>query len=503
MRKTKVIFIKNAITLTATSLLLRAVGMFFRAWLAGTIGSEGIGLYGQIFSVYMLFYGLSSSGLNLAVTRLVSEELVLGGRRGAGLVMKRCMLAAAIISLSFAALIFFGADFISVKLLGDTRVQPALKILPLSLPFSSLCSCIKGYFMARKKSAPGSLSQLLEEAVRMGVIMSLAVNAAKKGLKHACCVVVFGDTIAEVSSCLLVYIIYLFDKRKIKPENAQNIPKDSVLKKIFHIAMPVSVGRGLNSLLRTAETFMVPTGLQKYGLDRDASLSVFGLVKGMALPLLFFPASLLNAMATLLIPEMSEAVAGEKSYKIKYAVEKSLNIILLTSIPFAALFFFGGDSFGRLIYKDNEVGGIIKLLSPLVPLMYIDSISDGLLKGLDQQNITFRNSLIDSISRLVLIFLTLPIFGTAGFIGIMYLSNLFTSLLNLTRLIKISKARISIFKKAFLPLLFAFVSCYISNSFLSFINLPDFFFCLLFSVLSLSSYAILTLSTGCFSKNDI
>ena len=503
MRKSKVIFIKNAITLTITSLLLRGIGMFFRAWLAGTIGSDGIGLYGQIFSVYMLFYGLSSSGLNLAVTRLVSEELVLGGRRGANLVVKRCMLAATVISLFFAALIFFGADFISIKLLGDARVQPALKILPLSLPFSCACSCMKGYFMARKKSAPGSMAQLLEEAVRMGIIMSLAASAVKKGLRYACSVVIFGDTVAEACSCLLVYIMFVIDKRKIKPENAQNITKEALFQKIFHIAMPISVGRGLNSVLRTVETFMVPAGLQKYGLSRDASLSVFGLVKGMALPLLFFPASLLNAMATLLIPEMSEAVAGEKSYKIKYAVEKSLNIILLTSIPFAALFFFGGDAFGRLIYKDSEVGSIIKLLSPLVPLMYIDSISDGLLKGLDQQNITFRNSTIDSAARLVLIFFTLPLFGTAGFIGIMYLSNLFTSLSNLTRLIKVSKAQVNIFKKAVLPILFAFACGYVSNSLLSFLNLPDFFFCLLLSALSLSSYAILTLSTGCFGKNDI
>ena len=174
---------------------------------------------------------------------------------------------------------------------------------------------------------------------------------------------------------------------------------------------------------------------------------------------------MLNALATLLIPEMSEAVAGEKSYKIKYAVEKSINIILITSIPFSALFFFGADSFGRLIYKDAKVGEMIKYLSPLVPLMYIDSISDGLLKGLDQQNITFRNSIIDSLARLLLILIFLPRLGTYGFIVIMYLSNLFTSLLNLSRLIKVSGAKISGFKKVFLPLAFAFASGYTVNSF--------------------------------------
>lgn len=503
MRKTKVIFIKNAITLTVTSLLLRAIGMFFRAWLAGNIGSDGIGLYSQVFSVYMLISGLSSSGLNLAVTRLVSEELILGGRKGANLIVKRCLLAAGLISSLFAALIFFGKEFLSVNILGDERVVSAFKILPISLPFSSLCACLKGYFMARKKSAPNSLSQILEQAVRMGIIMSLAAKAAKNGLEEACRLVVFGDTVAEISSCVLVYIMYLADKKKVHPKDKAYICKDSVYKKICHIAFPVSLGRGLNSLLRTVENFLVPSGLNKFGLSRDASLSVFGMVKGMALPLLFFPASLLNALATLLIPEMSEAVAGEKAYKIKYAVEKSLNIILITSIPFSALFFFGAEPFGRLIYKDTEVGQIIKLLSPLVPLMYIDSISDGLLKGLDQQNITFRNSIIDSLSRLVLIILLLPRLGTAGFIGIMYLSNLFTSLLNLKRLKKVSSAKVGCFKKVFLPLTFAFASGYTVNSFLSVLKLQDLSYCILFSIFSLSLYALLTLITGCFGRNDL
>ena len=503
MRKTKVIFIKNAITLTVTSLLLRAVGMFFRAWLAGTIGSDGIGLYSQVFSVYMLVSGLSSSGLNLAVTRLVSEELILGGRRGADLIMKRCVSAAAAICTCFAVLIFFGRNFLSLSLIGDVRVEPAFKILPISLPFSAVCACFKGYFMARKKSLPGSCSQLLEQAVRMGVIMSLAARSLKKGLEYACSVVVLGDTVAEISSCILVYIMFLIDKKKIEPQKGAHIYKGELSKKIFHIAFPVSLGRGLNSLLRTAENFLVPFGLVQFGLSRDASLSIFGLIKGMALPLLFFPASLLNALATLLIPEMSEAVAGEKDYKIKYAVEKSLNIILITSIPFSALFYFGADAFGQLIYKDAEVGTFLKLLSPLVPLMYIDSISDGLLKGLDQQNITFRNSIVDSAARLILIYLLLPRLGAIGFIGIMYLSNLFTSSLNLYRLIKISKARINILKKVFFPLVFAFSVSFAANSFLVPLRLPNLFFAVIFTAASLLGYTILTLTTGCFGRNDI
>ena len=89
MRKT--VFIKNAAILTASSLILRFAGILFKVWLAARIGAEGIGLYQLIFSVYVLASTFATSGISTAVTRLVTEEMALGSKKGVKKILLRCI----------------------------------------------------------------------------------------------------------------------------------------------------------------------------------------------------------------------------------------------------------------------------------------------------------------------------------------------------------------------------------------------------------------------------
>ena len=186
MRTSKVIFIKNALLLTVTGLIIRFLGMLFRVWLASAIGAEGIGLYNQIFSFYMLASAFASTGINTAVTRMVSEELARNNGKGVQMVLTRCVAVTLIIALASAAVIFFGAGFISSVLIGDARAVYALRTLPLSLPFMGLSSCLKGYFIARKRSGPASSSQIFEQLARIGLIFFLLNRCKGQGIGAAC-----------------------------------------------------------------------------------------------------------------------------------------------------------------------------------------------------------------------------------------------------------------------------------------------------------------------------
>ena len=137
------IFIKNTVVLVATSLVLRSVGIFFRVWLAEKIGSEGMGLYQLIFSVYVLAATFATSGVSTAVTRLVADNEHKGKRA-----VERIMCTATAVTLVAAAVsvavVYFGAEPIAAYLLKDTRAVPSLKILSFSLPFMGLSSCFRG-----------------------------------------------------------------------------------------------------------------------------------------------------------------------------------------------------------------------------------------------------------------------------------------------------------------------------------------------------------------------
>ncbi len=499
----KTIFIKNAAILTASSLILRFIGIVFKVWLAGKIGSEGIGLYQLTFSVYVLAATFATSGICTAVTRLLADEMALGSKKGVKKILGRSIFLTLFIAIITHCLLFFGAEFIAGRLLGDIRATLAIKILSFSLPFMGVSSCIKGYFFARRKATPNALTQLFEQSVRIGVILVYIKLFGNRGIAFSCAGVLLGDAVAEGLSFLVLYLGYLADSKRLSSLKGRALPPYPVAREITRIALPITLGRYLNSILRTAENILVPKTLSKYGGSTLSALSQFGMIKGMALPILFFPSTLLNALSTLLIPEMSSALAQGRKGLVKYGTQRILQITGLVSFVFSAIFFVAGREIGALIYKNEDVGILIKLLAPLVPLMYLDSISDGILKGLDQQNFTFLTAVCDSSLRIVLILLILGSRGLLGFIGIMYFSNIFTCFLHVKRLLKVSGAKIKFLKQIFLPLMFAFASAFAFDTVLGQMNLSNLVYIILICVLSGFSYFAYLFLTKTVTTDDV
>ncbi len=499
----KTVFIKNAAILTFSSLVLRFIGIIFKVWLAAHIGSEGIGLYQIIFSVYMLAATLVTSGISTAVTRLCADELALGTSRGVKKILHRSIALTVIIAAFCTAVLFFGAKVIAHYALSDMRAVPAIKILSFSLAFMGISSCFKGYFIARRKASPTATSQLFEQAVRIATVMIIVTRFSHRGLAFVCGAVLFGDTVSEICSAIYLWVLYLLDRRHINGLSGRARPPFAIVKTVCSIMVPISSGRCLNSILRTIESILVPKGLASHRLSGENALSQFGMIKGMALPILFFPSTLLSALSTLLIPEISEAAARGHKTVVKTAAERIITITTLISFVFAAIFAVGGETVGILVYKSKDVGFLIKALSPIVPFMYLDGICDGILKGLDQQKFTFRTSISDSLLRIGLVVILLPRFGIYGFIAIMYFSNLLTCVLNVGQLLKVSGARPDPVRGIFLPIVGAISITLLADTVLRIFSVHNLVYIILLCVISLPLYSLYLFLIGSIKKEDI
>ena len=423
----KSIFIKNTAILTATSLLLRTIGIFFRVYMSNKIGAEGMGLYQLIFSIYILASTFASSGICTAVTRMVTDELVCGSKRSVLRILRRAVGLSVLIGGLSLLLILFGADWIGQIWLKDARAIPALRVMAFSLPFMGVSSCLRGYFLARRKVASTSRAQILEQLVRIGLIM------------------------------------LLIDRRRLPAAASSRAPYTGILRKLLSIAVPITAGRYLNTLLRTIENILVPDCLTKYTDSRETSLSQFGMLKGMAMPLLFFPSAFLSAFSTLLIPEISEANALKKEKTVERAVNRTLHLTFALSILISGVFTAFARPLGLLLYNSAEVGFYLQVLAPLMPIMYVESVVDGILKGLNQQASSLRYSVIDSVLRIGLIFVLVPVQGMQGFLLIMVISNILTSFLNLHRLLKVTRLHMQWSSWLIKPLLAIATACAFSR----------------------------------------
>ncbi len=432
-------FLQNTAVLTVTSLVLRAVGIFFRMYLSARIGAEGMGLYQLIVSVYVLASAFASAGICTAVTRMVTDALCRGDRRTALSALRAAVVISVGVAAASALAVSLAAYPIARYGMGDTRVVGALRILTLSLPFMGVSSCVKGYFIARRQVTVTARAQLLEQAVRIFVIVLLLERGVATTVASACAVVMIGDVVAECASCLRLLCAFRRDCRRLPP--GEDTAKGAVMTTLMGIALPITATRYLTTALHTVENLLVPSRMALYTGSRAVALAQFGCLKGMAMPLLFFPASLLSSLATLLIPEISEAAALDRQEKVRGAAARTLHLTLTGSILVGGVFYLYAMPLGRLFYQSDEVGCLLRALAPLVPAMYVESMVDGILKGLNQQVSTLRHNLLDSSLRLFLVVTVVPHAGMAGFLFVMTVSNVLVAVLNVHRLLTVTNMR--------------------------------------------------------------
>lgn len=434
--KGKILFLKNAAVLTIASLLLKTAGMVLRVWLSAHLLGEGLGLYQLIVSVYLLASKPLTAGLEVAVTKVAGE-----GIRRADKVARGGYLIAVPAALAVGGAVFLFSDFISRFFICDIRAILAVKILTFSLPFMAVSAVAKGYFIARRNTLPHSISQLIEQSVRIGSVVFFVSLWQGAGIDMLCAAVLLGDCIAEAVSCAAIVIWAKLESRKTKSDPAG--PGHSVAA-VGKMALPVAGERAVTTCFHTVENLMVPTVAAAVMGSREAAVSLFGVLKGMALPLLFFPSSFLTVFSTLLIPEVSEALAKGQRQRLKRSVGATFQIIITLSVLLGALFFFFADHFGTVIYGSREASYMIRVLAPIVPFMYCESIADGMMKGMGKQVRAFWAGTIDAAARLGLVFVLIPTKGMDGFLIIMFLSNILACVYKMNQVMKTAEMKVDI-----------------------------------------------------------
>lgn len=458
-------FLINSAVLTGASVVTQGLCMVFRIYMSNTIGAEAIGLYQLILTVYVFAVTAVTSGITLLVTRLVTEAVATGNFKRVKSIVKKCTLVAIVTSLIAGSVLYLGSDFFADKVLRQSMADISLRALAPSLPFIAISACARGYFFAMRKAVVTAGEQLIEQIIEMGVFSVLVGIMAPKGIEYACCAVAVGATVSEVLTAVYSMIMYFISARRLTKSD-----KDfAVGKHLIFIALPVSLSACLRSGLSVIEHSTIPRGLIKYGYNKHTALEDYGMVTGMVMPLLAFPSVVMFSVASMIIPELSEVYARSEQRQIQRIATSMIKLVLLFSIPIAVIFSFFGNELGMLIYKSETVGRYLCIFSLLVPVIYMDSIVDGMLKGLNEQLHYLTYNIADSFIRVILVILLIPRYGMAGFVIVMYTGAIFNTGLSLLRLIKVADIKIKVLHWVVAPLGITVVFCMIVKLALNYI----------------------------------
>ena len=405
---------KNAALLTGSDVVLRLAGLGLRIGLANALGGEGMGLYQLVLAVYGLFVTLATAGISVAATRLLTEELSRDAASARGMLRRLLALGAGLGVLAMAAQA--GLAGLAAKWwLGDVRAAGALRLSALGLPWMAVSAVLRGFFLARRRVGPNVASQLAEQTVRIGAVAAALYATPGRDAGERCTLVLGATALSEAVSCTLM-----------------------ASRRLWDILWPVEGGRVLASALHTAENMLVPACLAVYltgAGGRAAALERYGVLKGMALPLLTFPFGLLGSLAVLLMPEITQAHVLGQTARLTALLDRMLRLTGFFSALAAALFWCWGPDAAGLLYGSAEAGFYLQVLAPVLPLLYLESMVDGAMKGVGEQKAAFRYSVWDAVLRLAGVAVLLPRYGMRGFLAVMLLSTLYTCAANTGRLL--------------------------------------------------------------------
>ena len=454
------LFLKNTIIILTSSLLIKIIASSFDIYLANKIGAEAIGVYTLIMSIYMFNITLATSGINLATTKVISEEIEKKNMSNIPLVIKKAFIYSFIFGSLSALFLIILTPYICKNWLMNKCPFSVLYILAISLPFVSLNSAIKGYFFATRKVFKTSFTQVFAQLLQIFIIWALLLKYMSKGIAYSLTSLVIGLVCEEIISFVILYLFFYKDKKKYNfiPKSINNLSK-----RLYKISLPIAITSYIRSFLNTIKQIIIPIRLKLSGLSYEKGLSNYGIITGMAMPIIMFSSVFVYSYSSLLIPEFSRLSIEFNKEKMNEKISKLFKVTLYFSIGVSGILMYYGKDIGNLLYNAYEVGMYIKIMAPLIVLMYLDNVIDNILKGLGKQVSVMLCNILDLAISLFSIYFLLPIFSTNGYIIVLYISEILNYSISVITLFRTTNFKFKYFDFVILPIIFISISILLTN----------------------------------------
>lgn len=446
-------FFINASMLALAGIAMRAVVVCFNAYIASRLGGEGMGVLSLVMTVYGFAVTVATSGVNLSAVRLTSSALARGDVRLSS-VMKACASYSLIFGVSTGVLLYISAPLIGEYLLDEVRCVPSLRALAVSMPAISLTSALSGYFTGIRKVYKNVIVSISEQFFNITVTSAALVVISARDVGSACLAVVGGGALAQTLSFVCCAVFYIADSSR-----REQLGNESCgISEVAAISLPVAVGSYARQGLTSLEHLAIPWCLRHSGADRESALASYGAMQGMALPVILFPSAVVQAFSGVLIPEISEAAALKDEDKLRSVSVRVFGASLIFSVFVSFIMSSYYYELGMSIYGNVEAAEGIRMLAPLIPIMYLDTSVDAVLKGLGEQLYSMKINMIDAASGVVLVLLLVPSMKIEGYVAAIYICEIVNAAFSIARLLKVLRVKLPLGRLTLPPLISASLS---------------------------------------------
>ncbi len=447
----KIKFFYNGAMLTLVGFAMRAAGLFLGAYISSAIGAEGVGLQSLVMTVYSFATTLATSGVGLSVTRLVAAAIGGESAENGDKILRGAFLYAFIFGSVATLMLFSLGGVIGRFMLSDPRTVGALRMLSFSLLPIAMSSVISGYFSAVRRVTLNSAVQVTGQAVKILLTVVLLLKFAPMGTEYAVFALALGISIAEAFCFFLSLTEFFFDRRMYRTTANKGYAVGDVAK----MALPLAFSSYVRSFLLSVEHSLIPKRLTERGNSAEAALSSYGYLHGMALPIILFPMTPLSSYSGLLVPEFAESESAGRQKRMEYIAGEAIAKTLMYAFVSAVFIYVFSEELGYVIYSSYDAGKYIAMLAPVIPIMYLDHVTDSMLKGIGEHVFSMWVNIADSFLSVILVWILIPVFDIEGYAIVIIVMELFNFTLSFLRLRKRIHFKLNVARSIAFPFLCA------------------------------------------------
>ncbi len=433
--------------LLAASIFNRTIGFIYQIMMMRLIKPEGVGLFSMIFPVYVMMLVLATMGIPVAVSKLVAEEVARNNLPGAYRIFKISLALIAASSLFLTCSLLAAAPFLIDHFFPNPDVFFCFVSLVPAILIVSLCSAFRGFFQGLQRMTPTAVTQAAEQVVRVAAGLSIAWLLLPRGVQFASVGISLGVVCGELVGFLIIIYIYLTRRPRIlspSPPDSPEAPLFECLGRIFSLGVPVTLTRFISTGLMSIDALIIPRRLLLAGLSLGEATATYGQFVGIAEALLFTPGVVTIALATALIPAVSEAQAQNRVCLVNSRIQEAVRLTVLVGAPVAAVFLVLPVDLCQVLFGYGSAGEALFILAVSGPFLYLQQTTTGILQGLGRADIPFRNLLKASVVKILGIYYltSIPGFGIKGTAVSLGATYVVMSMLNYRNLKKITSLNI-------------------------------------------------------------
>ncbi|MBE6683285.1 MAG: polysaccharide biosynthesis protein [Ruminococcaceae bacterium] len=365
-------FLREAVILTVASFAVKIIGVVFKIPLTNILG-ESIGIFNAAYSIYAMLFMLSTSGLPVAVSKLVAASNERGRGREAKRIAMLATLVFGVIGLVFAVALFVFAPDIA-RLTGHADSAVAMRTIAPALFFICVCASVRGYFQGLRNMFPTAISQFIEAFFKLTVGMGAVMYAHSKGMStavQAACAI-SGVSVGTFFAMVYVLLCRRFSKKSRPNETDNESDSDKKLMKlIVLVALPVTLTAAALYFSQFLDTVIVVNCLVDSGESQSVADTLYSAYTGLSVPIYdLLPATLVFPIATSILPAISGARAVNKERRAAKLTEQAIRISGIIAVPCGAFLFVTGRHCISLLYGADKWSGSMSMAdgSSLVPL---------------------------------------------------------------------------------------------------------------------------------------